>query len=320
MRVFLSWSGKYSQQVAAVLHGWLPVLFDNVQPWMSDLDIGAGQRGLAEIERSLKDAAFGIVVVTAENQHSTWINFEAGALSKEVDSAQRVAPLLVDLGSPTDLAGPMAQFQINVLDHEGLLRIAQSIGEIAGISAPIIERRFDAMWPELEASLKAIQPPAPSATDADEPPGEGVRTDTDLLVEILTTVRALRRDQAPDLVSHSPRFREVAGVETAQGLFKSIPDYLGGTTDPFALTMPVPPSVSSKLTAACVQADAPLPIAARVRDSKVLKELIATFHAPGSDQVLNKLREARLHLKDELITWGVIFLITDRDGLISVLD
>lgn len=323
MRVFLSWSGKHSQQVAAVLHGWLPVLFDNVQPWMSDLDIGAGQRGLPEIERSLKDAAFGIVVVTAENQHSTWINFEAGALSKEVDSAQRVAPLLVDLDSPTDLAGPMAQFQINLLDHQGLLRIAQSIGEIAGISAPIIERRFDAMWPELDASLNAIQPPTPTATEAGVPE-EGGRTDSELLEEILTTVRALRRDQKADHTTRSLRIREAAGIDTAQGLFKAIPDLLGGTTNPFDFSTPVPGFVDARVKAACLLADAPAPSSIRMNDAQFDRGLVVTFDLDDHPSVMLKgrLQRARRDLRKDLGTsWTVTFLLVDpATGAASILE
>src|SRR4051812_40799847 len=97
IKVFISWSGDLAKSVAVPLREWLPLLFDRVNPWASDVDIAAGQRSLAQIEAELQDSNFGIVVITAANQHEPWLNFEAGALSKVVqgDIEQRVVPLLV---------------------------------------------------------------------------------------------------------------------------------------------------------------------------------------------------------------------------------
>src|SRR4051794_8953617 len=98
-KVFISWSGAYSRAIAAAVRDWIPLLFDTVTPFMSDHDIAAGERGLTVIETELEGTQFGIIVVTEENQHAPWLNFEAGALSKIItqDRKQRVAPLLVDL-------------------------------------------------------------------------------------------------------------------------------------------------------------------------------------------------------------------------------
>jgi hypothetical protein len=76
------------------LRGWLPSVLQAVKPWVSAHDIAKGERGYAEIAQSLEKCSFGILCVTAENQQKPWLNFEAGALSKQVDSS-RVAPLLL---------------------------------------------------------------------------------------------------------------------------------------------------------------------------------------------------------------------------------
>ena len=39
MKAFISWSKEQSKEVARALHGWLPLIFDTVAPWMSDRDI-----------------------------------------------------------------------------------------------------------------------------------------------------------------------------------------------------------------------------------------------------------------------------------------
>jgi hypothetical protein len=66
---------------------------------MSDKDIEIGGRWNQQVAAQLDAADFGIVVVTAANQHQPWLMFEAGALAKRLDVA-RVVPLFVDLTRP----------------------------------------------------------------------------------------------------------------------------------------------------------------------------------------------------------------------------
>ena len=44
MKVFISWSGERSKQMAAALKEWLPTAIQYLEPWMSDTDIHAGDR------------------------------------------------------------------------------------------------------------------------------------------------------------------------------------------------------------------------------------------------------------------------------------
>ena len=85
MKVFISWSGELSRQVALVWRELVNLMFDGVVPFMSQMDIGAGQRGLPVIASELAHTKFGIVVLTQENEESQWLNYESGALSKNVD-------------------------------------------------------------------------------------------------------------------------------------------------------------------------------------------------------------------------------------------
>ena len=61
MKVFLSWSGDRSRQVAAALREWIPLVLQHVEPWMSDHDIGAGDRWAVEIGKRLEENHFGII-------------------------------------------------------------------------------------------------------------------------------------------------------------------------------------------------------------------------------------------------------------------
>jgi TIR domain len=93
---FISWSGEPSRSIARALDGWLESVVQHVDAWMSDADIGSGQRWNEAISKSLDETDFGIVCVTRANQHAPWLIFEAGALAKSVNEG-RVVPLCIDL-------------------------------------------------------------------------------------------------------------------------------------------------------------------------------------------------------------------------------
>ena len=85
MRVFKSWAKPQSRAVARLLRDWFPFVINAIQPWMSEEDIDKGARWNANIAEELEGSNFGIICLTPENLESSWLNFEAGALSKTVD-------------------------------------------------------------------------------------------------------------------------------------------------------------------------------------------------------------------------------------------
>ncbi len=133
-KVFISWSGELSKHVATVWRDLVWEMFDGVDPFMSAKDIGAGERGLPLIDSELADTTFGIIVVTQDNQDSQWLNYEAGALSKNVpDATIRVAPSLVDFARGGDATGPISQFQAKLLDRQGIEDILVEIAKAAKV-------------------------------------------------------------------------------------------------------------------------------------------------------------------------------------------
>lgn len=193
-KVFISWSGDYSKAVAAALRDWLPNLFDNITPFMSDADIEAGQRGLKTIEAELGNTKFGIIVVTPDNQDKPWINFEAGALSKVVDSdvEQRVVPLLVDIPSPSQITGPLAQFQAKTLDRDGVRDLVASLGSVVEVGRERVMSRFDAFWEELDKAVQSARE-SNESTEANSPVR---RSSEDMLEEVLGHVRSISQAAA----------------------------------------------------------------------------------------------------------------------------
>jgi hypothetical protein len=157
-KVFLSWSGEPSKQVALAWLGLLQEVIDGVQPFMSEENIGAGERSLLKIASELDGTLFGIVVVTRDNQNSQWLNFEAGALSRDFsDPRVRVAPCLVDSARKADVTGPLAQFHINFLDKKGVANIVDEIAKAVGADQSTVKEQLALAWPKYRKLFNAAK-------------------------------------------------------------------------------------------------------------------------------------------------------------------
>jgi TIR domain len=191
LKVFISWSGTLAEAVTNVLRDWLPKMFDNINPWASDVDIVAGTRGFEEIKKALDDSDFGIIVITPENMEKPWLNFEAGALSKRLDGdPERVVPLLVNFDNPYQLKTPVGQFQAVMLNEDGMRRLCRSIASSMDLPLSTISARFEWAWPDLAKSIDAAKE---RAGNQPEPPS---LDEKDLLKQLLARVDALQRTES----------------------------------------------------------------------------------------------------------------------------
>ena len=206
MKVFISWSGHRSNKVARTLSDWLPSVIQAVKPWMSE-QIAKGARWSPEVARELQETRFGIVCLTPENLTAPWILFETGALSKTIESTY-VCPYLLGL-KPTDIQGPLAQFQAAKAEPTDTLDLVKSINAAQGetaLPAKSVESAFDKWWPELEKELQEISKQSPTTPDRKK------RTEMDVLEEVLDIVRQLRRDTPHRIPSWlAPLFPAVVG-------------------------------------------------------------------------------------------------------------
>jgi hypothetical protein len=188
MEVFLSWSKSRSEALAMLLREWLPEVIQQVKPWMSTEDLNKGQRWAVEIGERLDRGSQGVICVTRENMDSPWLNFEAGALAKSLDIG-RVRPLLLDM-RPSDVTGPLAQFQLTVArERDEMYKLASSLN--SECEAPLSESRlrkaFDRAWPDFASELESIP-----LSEAPHVPK--LRRDTDdVLAELLERVREIQR-------------------------------------------------------------------------------------------------------------------------------
>ncbi|MER6499920.1 TIR domain-containing protein [Streptomyces sp. NPDC001455] len=189
MKVFLSWSGERSKKTAEALWFWLPDILQYINPWLSSLDISAGRRGVREITDELSETDFGIICITPENQSSNWINFEAGALSKQVDGGY-VVPFLIGMKT-TDLVSPISQFQAIIGDSKDDVRkLLFDINDASGdltIPRERLERAFQRSWPEFENNMRNIS----SISSRDSLSNTVQRSEADMTEEILLIARQL---------------------------------------------------------------------------------------------------------------------------------
>jgi hypothetical protein len=210
VKVFLSWSGTKSRAVAIAFRDWLPGVINSVEPFVSAKDIDPGVRWQAEVADQLKDTSYGIICVTRDNQSARWLNFEAGALAKAVESS-RVVPLAVDL-KPSDIEPPLGHFQAQEATEDGVSAIVRSINAACTppLNDELLEKSFSKWWPDLDAQLKNIEQTTPA------PPGD-TRSERELLEETLDIVRGLARaDTTSALWASWASLRDVETPDTTR--------------------------------------------------------------------------------------------------------
>ncbi len=186
MKVFLSWSGNRSREVANLLNDWLCCVIQATRPWISSRDLDRGSLWFGEINDQLKDTTVGIICLTQENKTRPWILFEAGALAKGL-STSRVCTFLVDL-EPKDIEDPLAQFNHTFPTRESVLGLVKTLNSTLGAASldiRVLDQVFDTYWPQFEEKFRGVL----KMTDA-APPSKP-RAKEDVLGEILENTRIL---------------------------------------------------------------------------------------------------------------------------------
>lgn len=188
-KVFISWSGDLSRKLAEVIRDWIPSVLQNVSPYFTPSDIEKGSRWSSEIASELEKSKVGIICITRFNLNSSWILFEAGALSKSLQKTN-VCPILFGL-SNTDVEGPLKQFQTTTFEKNDFSKLMSAINNQLGESklpAKTLDKVFDKWWPDLLRDINAIISEYKSE-DQDKP----IRSDRDIIEEILTISRSINQ-------------------------------------------------------------------------------------------------------------------------------
>ena len=194
MKIFISWSGSRSRAIAEILREWLPNVVHAARPWVSASDIEKGARWISNIAVELDQTKFGIICLTRENLEAPWIMFEAGALSKALQTTY-VCPFLFGV-EPADIKGPLVQFQATKAEKEDTWKLIHTINRALGDEARPdrkVDETFDLWWPKLEEQLRKLLKPK----DAERPE----RRKSDIaLEEILGLLREQARKDVPEYI------------------------------------------------------------------------------------------------------------------------
>ncbi|MBU9382121.1 toll/interleukin-1 receptor domain-containing protein [Burkholderia gladioli] len=187
MKIFISWSGERSKQVADLMGEWIRCVIQASRPWVSTQNIDRGALWFNEIQNQLQDTAIGIVCLTKENKNKPWILFECGALIKGL-TASRVCTLLIDL-QPSDVLDPLAQFNHTSPMKQDMWKLIKTLNNCVPsenrLPDATLENAFITYWPKFESPFSEIL--KSTETPTEDPP----RSDSDILSEILNTVRNL---------------------------------------------------------------------------------------------------------------------------------
>jgi hypothetical protein len=173
MQVFISWSGELSESIASAIHEWLPNVMQNVRPYFTAKDIDKGARWFNDISRELGQSKIGIICVTPDSLDSSWIMFEAGAISMAV-SERKICPILFGM-TKEQLRGPLSQFQAIEFEKNECYELIRTInGEFGedALSERTLENAFEKWWPDFNkkigALLKEYKPRKPREKTATE--------------------------------------------------------------------------------------------------------------------------------------------------------
>ncbi|MEL6499831.1 MAG: toll/interleukin-1 receptor domain-containing protein [Cyanobacteria bacterium J06623_1] len=192
MRVFISWSGALSQKIALEVANWLPSIVQVVKPFFSPEDIPKGDQWLPRVTTTLEECSLGIFCVTPDNFNSPWLHFEAGAISNHV-GISNVIPILFGGIKPTDITGPLTQFQCAEFREDEMFRVVKTVNSSTSdeegrgsIKDSVLKKTFDYFWPDFSCAIQIAFTNQENNKQLEETP---TRSPDDLLHEILSIVR-----------------------------------------------------------------------------------------------------------------------------------
>jgi len=215
MKVFISWSGDLSNNIAETLRQWMPKVIQAVKPYYSPDDISKGTRWSSEIANELDASKVGLICLTKDNLEKPWIMFEAGALSKNIEKS-KVVPLLFDI-EPSDIKGPLVQFQATRFSKNEVKKMMKMINaelKENTLETKVFDSVFDTFWPELESDIKN------HIKNSSNQNNKEARSQTDMIQEILSLTRKLSIKNNNNI----PTFYMIDMLNIIEGLIKQVRD------------------------------------------------------------------------------------------------
>ena len=154
MKVFLSWSGKTSREVAQALSRLAAVRHPGGEAVHLDRRHRQGQAlERCPVERAERDRVRH-PSHHPDNFDKPWLHFEAGAISRR--STRPTCRRFFNI-DPLRVVGPLSQFQATINDPDDILRLLISINsrlpDDQRLSFDVLSREFELLWPDLKKKL-----------------------------------------------------------------------------------------------------------------------------------------------------------------------
>lgn len=229
MDVFLSWSTERSQKLAKMFNEWIINVLPTVKTYISTEQIGPGDRWSESIGKGLETNFMGIFFMVEENINSPWLNFEAGAISKNIEGS-KVIPLLHHM-KPEQINGPIAQFQAKLI-HEradilGIVKqINNGITDERKINNEILIKLFDKWYPDFVEGYDKFCTDNPERVETNGEKSSNLLDSTDQIGEILNIVRSLIRTE-PKSINPPERNTKRIRISTDNSIRVDIRECLG---------------------------------------------------------------------------------------------
>lgn len=123
--------------------------------FFSPEDIEKGDNWDKTISTELSQCNYGIICLTSDNTSAPWINFEAGAIAKSLDS--KITALMVNI-KPSDIKGPLSRYQATKFEKNDFFQLVSAINK--SLETPldhrILQNTFDTMWTALEREANSV--------------------------------------------------------------------------------------------------------------------------------------------------------------------
>ncbi len=153
-RVFISWSGEESKGIAQAFIEEMNKNIGGIETYFTPNDLKHGKRWGGELAEELKKAKCGVLILTRSNYLNSWINFEAGAISKHYEQSM-VWPICFSF-SKIDLQPPLALFQAADFNEPEMKKLLRELTELINGPDGEFEKKFETFWKGFEEKAVII--------------------------------------------------------------------------------------------------------------------------------------------------------------------
>lgn len=157
-KIFASWSGDSSKEIARHLAWFVEKLLQATEVWFSPESIELGEPWALRIAEALEDTKYGFAVVTPENKDSVWVHYEAGAIAGKLKSA-RFAPLLFGMEVSDIGSSPLRYLQSAEWSQDACWRLVVAINDLLGAlrrGETALKEDFEETWPRLAEKIATV--------------------------------------------------------------------------------------------------------------------------------------------------------------------